>query len=220
MTLAPRPELAHGELERNWQLAIADLEAGLGPDDVALMSQVHGATVIEVTAPTGPGATIGEADGAWTAQTGVVLAVRTADCVPVLLAAPGGVAVAHAGWRGTVAGVVRATVEALCAGTGCVPSTVVAAIGPCISGAAYEVGDEVVEGLRSAGLPDAAFLHPHTGPRPHVDLGRAVEAQLRALGVHAVERIARCTQLDPELHSHRRSGVRSGRQAGLIARLP
>ena len=144
--------------------------------------------------------------------------MRVADCVPVLLAAPGGVAVAHAGWRGTVAGVVPQTVQALCEGTGCSPDQIVAAIGPCISGEAYEVGDEVVAGLRSAGLQDADFMAPTNRARAHVDLGRAVAAQLEAAGVPQIDRIERCTQTDPELHSYRRDGPRAGRLAGLIVR--
>ena len=125
-------------------------------------------------------------------------------------------AVAHAGWRGTAAGVVAATLAALTAASGCAASDVTAAIGPCISGAAYEVGPEVVAGLRDAGLPDEAFLHTSPGPRAHVDLGRAVAAQLAALGVAQVDRLARCTLRDDAFHSHRRDGAASGRLAGLI----
>lgn len=217
LTLAARPEVGPEELVRNWEIAL-DALGGPGPERVASMSQVHGAHVVRVAEPTGPHATIGEADGAWTTEPDLVLAVRTADCVPVLLAAPGAIGVAHSGWRGTVAGVVPATVRAMCEGGGFAPDRIVAAIGPCISGEAYEVGPEVVEALRSAGLDDADFLCATDGPRPHVDVGRAVEAQLRAAGVVQIERIERCTLRDRELHSYRRDGTSSGRLAGLIVR--
>jgi hypothetical protein len=94
-----------------------------------------------------------------------------------------------------------------------------AAVGPCISGAAYEVGDEVVAGLRAAGLADRDFLDPGEG-RPHVDLRRAVVRQLERAGVGDVWVDPRCTATDPELFSHRRDGPACGRFAGLVASSP
>lgn len=218
LNLGRRPDETAAALRANWDRVAATLEPRLGADDVALLSQVHGATVLRADAPTGPDAVLGEADAAITVRPGVVLAVRVADCVPVLIASPGGVAVAHAGWRGTAAGVVAATVRALAAATGDAPGAMTAAVGPHIGGDAYEVGDEVVGALRAAGLADADFLHPHVGPRPHVDLGRAVAAQLRAAGVTDVERVVACTRTDPRFYSHRRDGAATGRFAGVIVR--
>lgn len=217
LTLAAREDVGPDELLENWRRAVAALR---GPEvgRVAVLSQVHGARVVEVVAPGGPLDPVAEADGAWTAEPELVLAVRVADCVPVLIAAPAGVAIAHAGWRGTAAGVVPTTVAALCAGTGCDPQELVAAIGPCISGASYEVGPEVVAGLLDAGLEPGQFLEATAGDRAYVDLGRAVVAQLRGCGVTEIDRVGGCTRTDPSLHSHRRDGPRSGRLAGLIAR--
>ncbi len=217
MTLAAREGLASEELSENWRIAVDALGCGT-IDALAVAQQVHGNGVLEVTRAAGPLAVVGEADGLWTGQTGLILAVRTADCVPVLLAAPSGVAVAHAGWRGVVAQVVQATVRALCEGTGCKPADVSASIGPCISGDAYEVGAEVVHGLTAAGLAPNDFLHPQEGPKAHVDLGRAVDAQLRAVGVKDVSRLNICTLRDPRFHSHRRDGKLSGRNAGMVVR--
>ena len=217
LTFAPREALDAGVLEESWLWANQAL--GVAPDRVALMSQVHGASVVHATRPSGPGATLGEADGMWTERTDLWLAVRTADCVPVLFAAPGGIAVAHAGWRGTVRGVATATLGALCDGVGCHPSEVTAAVGPCIGGPAYEVGEEVVQGLRDAGLDTESFLHAHPGPRPHVDLAAAVRAQLSQAGVTRIDVAGLCTHDRPWLHSHRRDGSMSGRLAGFIARV-
>lgn len=174
---------------------------------VAWMSQVHGATVLEAQGP-GP---VGEADALLTRQPGLLLAVRTADCVPVLVASPQGVAAIHAGWRGVAARVVPAAVAALGGA-----SAAVAAVGPAIGGAVYEVGPEVVDGLRAAGIPLAVFLRPRPGRRPTVDLAAAVAHQLRAAGVGAVEVLPDCTFQDRGLHSHRRDGDAAGRNAGLI----
>lgn len=87
LTLARRDEVGPDELIENWRRATAAL-GGPGPERVAVLSQVHGARVVEVTEPGGPLEPVAEADGAWTAATDLVLAVRVADCVPVLLAAP------------------------------------------------------------------------------------------------------------------------------------
>lgn len=219
LNLARRPAERDEALAENWRRVVRSLHPALVPEAVAIVHQVHGARVLRVDHGRGPLEPMGEADALVTTVPGLVLAVRTADCVPVLLAAPGGVAAAHAGWRGTVAGVVPAAVRALCEATGAAPDEVVAAVGPHICAEAYEVGPEVVQGLRATGLADAVFLRPRPGARDHVDLGAAVEAQLRAAGVPRVDRVAGCTFTDARLFSHRRDAA-AGRQAGLVARCP
>ena len=217
LSLAAHPEQPASHLVENWRRALNAL-GGPGLERLAVLSQVHGARVVEVRMPGGPVEAVAEADGAWTTQEGLVLAVRTADCVPVLFAGPGAIGVAHAGWRGTAAGVVPETVAAICAGVGCAADALTAVVGPCISGAAYEVGDEVVQALLATGLAATDVLVDDAGPRPHVDLGRAVLAQLRDCGVGDRRRLAACTWSESHLHSHRRDGLSSGRQAGLIVR--
>lgn len=218
LDLARRGGVPDDELASRWQAVARGLHPGLSASDVVLLHQVHGARVLRATGPTGPLAVLGEADAVFTDVPGLVLAIRTADCVPVLLAGRRHVGAAHSGWRGTVAGVVPALVDALRA-AGEAPSRLVAAVGPAISGEAYEVGDEVVQGLRAAGLDDRDFLHPG-GDRPHVDLRAAVRAQLLRAGVGRVDVLPHCTVHDPRLHSHRRDGAASGRQAAVIARCP
>ena len=87
----------------NWDKVAKALAPELSAASVALLHQVHGNRVVEVSSPKGPFEVVADADGAVTTKKGIILAVRVADCVPVLLAAPGGVAVAHAGWRGAAA---------------------------------------------------------------------------------------------------------------------
>ncbi len=201
---APR-DLGVGASPAAWAAALVEIGA---PDvDLARISQVHGRTVLEATAP----GVVGEADALWTRRRGLALAVRTADCVPVLLAGDGVVAAVHAGWRGIAAGVVPATLAALGGGDG-----LVAAVGPAISGAVYEVGPEVVSGLRDAGIPPEVFLVEAGGPRPHVDPRAAVAWQLARGGVASVEVLPWCTFSDRTLHSHRRDGAASGRQAAMV----
>ena len=217
LNLAVHRDQPASDLVENWRRTLKTL-GGPGVERLAILSQVHGAHVVEVRTPGGPVDPVAEADGAWTMQVGLLLAVRTADCVPVLFAAPGAIGVAHAGWRGTAAGVVPKTVAAICAGVGCAPEELTAVVGPCISGKAYEVGNEVVAALLTSGLSAPDVLVDADGPRPHVDLGRAVLAQLRDCGVRQRDRIEACTWSDQRLHSHRRDGIASGRQAGLIVR--
>jgi YfiH family protein len=123
----------------------------------------------------------------------------TADCLPVALAGPKGVAMAHGGWRGLAGGVLTRAAEAVEARA--------AAIGPGIGPCCYEVGEEV--------LSEFAALDAVSDGR-HLDLGAVAEALLRRSGVDEVERADLCTSCNPELfYSHRRDGEKTGRQAGI-----
>ena len=218
LNLARREGEADAALATNWARTLRALDPRLA--EVAVAHQVHGRDVIRVERGRGPLDPLGDADALVTTIPGVVLAVRVADCVPVLLAAPGGVAAAHAGWRGTVAGVVEVALDALCEATGADPGAVVAAVGPHIGGTSYEVGPEVIEGLAATGLPEDTWRRRTPGRRDRADLGAAVEAQLRRLGVTRVDRVAGDTFADPRFFSHRRDGAGTGRMVGAIARLP
>lgn len=184
--------------------ALADA-VGISGVPVAFASQVHGAETIRVTR----GGLAGEADALITDRSQLLLAVRVADCVPVVLAGNGVVAAIHAGWRGLAAGVIPATLEAL-AGTG----PWIAAVGPCICMDCYEVGEEVVDGI-GAHMPESVFVR-RGGKRPHVDPGAAAVWQLKQSGVESVERVLACTRCSSELWSHRRDGASAGRQVGVV----
>lgn len=217
-SLAPHPGRPPAALRDDWAWALRRLGAGAGPERLGLASQVHGATVHRVEGPTGPERTVGEGDALVTGTRGVVLAVRTADCVPVLLAAPGAVGAVHAGWRGAASGVVPAAVHALGALTAAAPDRWWAAIGPSIAGRSYQVGPEVVEALEASGVPRSRFATPDPlePGRFRADVAAVVAAQLEVLGVGHVHRIAIDTFTDRRLFSHRRQAAASGRQAALI----
>ncbi len=154
-----------------------------------------------------------EADAIVSTLPGAVISIRVADCVPILMAAPRGVAAVHAGWRGTAADIARIALRALCERAECSPSEVRAAIGPCISGAVYEVGPEVHDAV-GAVTPAGDWAHASNG-RWRVDLAAANAAILRNLGVN-VEVLGWCTVGDPAFWSHRRDGATGGRQAAVI----
>ncbi|RMF65337.1 MAG: peptidoglycan editing factor PgeF [Bacteroidetes bacterium] len=183
---------------------------GFAPEALALAGQVHGAAVRVVTAPgLYPGF-----DGLVTATPGLLLGITAADCAAVLLADAdaGVVGACHAGWRGTVAGVVPATLDALRT-LGARPERLRAYVGPCISARHFEVGPEV------AARFDAAFVLRTPGQKPHVDLKAAVEAQLRQGGIPPdhIEVSARCTFAETHtFFSHRAEHGRTGRMMGLI----
>ena len=195
-----------------------------GPPALACLRQVHTADVHVVSTDGGGGWPLppAEGDGLWTRSPGLPLAVRVADCVPILLWDPIGIVGAvHAGWRGTARDIVGAALSLARRELGLRPERCWAAIGPCIGVAAFEVGDEVVAGLRGVGLADDE-LGLRLGPtgRPHVDLRAANRALLLRAGVRdaAIEDLGGCT-VGPPLrhHSHRRDGAAAGRQRGIIA---
>ncbi|MBN1334945.1 MAG: laccase domain-containing protein [Deltaproteobacteria bacterium] len=192
-------------------LGLALDRMGLPGAEVAACHQVHGARVFRVWGPAWPA---GDGDALVTTVPGLVLGVRTADCVPVLLAGPGGVAAVHAGWRGTAAGVVHAAVEALSAATGQPAGAFRAALGPAVGPCCYAVGPEVVDALAHVAPPEVFVAS--TG----VDLRAVVLHVLASLGVAARIAVPACTACDERFHSWRRDGRAAGRQAALVALRP
>lgn len=149
---------------------------GFRPEQLAWSRQVHGAEVLQVTAPGGA-----EGYDAFICQTpGIVLAVSVADCTPVLVydRERRAIAAIHAGWRGAAAGIVGKTLEAMAAAFGSRGADCYAYIGTCIDECSFEVGPEV------AAQFDQPFKRPETGQNKYwVDLKMACNAQLLEFGV-------------------------------------
>lgn len=196
--------------------AVATNRAALGwagalPSAPCWLRQVHGTRVWRFDAPT---AVEIEADASVTSTPGVVLAVLTADCLPVLFAARDGseVGAAHAGWRGLCAGVLEHTVAAMRSA----PVDLIAWLGPAAGPQAYEVGEEVHAAFVER---DAAAASAFNATRPGhwlCDLYALAKQRLAAAGVHAVYGGGRCTISETSsFFSHRRDG-RSGRMASLV----
>ena len=185
----------------------AALAGWLAPEvsAAAWLHQCHSADVH----PARPGL-VGDGDALLVREAGIAAVVATADCVPVVVVGAGGAAAIHAGWRGIVAGVVEHALDEL---GGAQRAWIGPAIGPCC----YEVGDEVADAVEAAS--ETSVRRPGRGARPHLDLARAVSAQLARAGIEAVATIDRCTRCHPELlASYRRDGERAGRNLTLVWR--
>jgi YfiH family protein len=211
--------LSHRRPHRPDDLAAArrDVADATGTDASTwhLLHQVHGADVAVVDERTPVGAELRGVDAAVTALPDRPLVVQAADCVPVLFAGDGVVAVAHAGRAGVVAGVASATVSAMSA-LGATTSTIRAVLGPAIGGCCYEVPASLQRDVALV-VPGAAATT--TWGTPSLDLPRAVSDQLEASGVGEVRTVGGCTACDSDARwfSHRRDPG-SGRHAGLVVR--
>jgi hypothetical protein len=149
------------------------------------------------------------------------LAIKAADCVPVLLADPvsGAVAGAHAGWRGTLARVVEVAARALAAEADAPVLRLTAVIGPAIRACCFEVGPEVVAAFRDSGHDVDRFqVRPGGAGRPHLDLTLANRLQLIEAGLRedAIADAALCTRCEPAFHSYRREGPGVGRNWSIV----
>lgn len=155
-------------------------------------------------------------DSLVTSLQGVVIGVNTADCVPIVLVdeVAGVIAVAHAGWRGTVGRIAKAAVEEMCR-QGAVASRIQAAMGPSICQECFEVGDEVVEAFKKAKFDlDAIVKRNSTTGKAHIDLRAAnsdvlVDAGLSAGNIMISQHCSRCEH--DRFFSARRLGINSGR---------
>jgi YfiH family protein len=208
--------------EREWtQVAEA---MGVAREDVLLVSQVHEATVAVASADRPRPWPRPKADAVVSNDASAAIAVRVADCVPVLLADESGRAVAaiHAGWRGVARRAIIAGVSALQTQYGIRPERLTAAIGPSIGPCCYEVGESTYQAFRDAGhhpLVLESWFEPRGGGKFHLDLWRASRDQLEGAGVmppnvHVAEL---CTKTHAAVfHSYRVDGASAGRMVGVI----
>jgi YfiH family protein len=180
---------------------------GLEPERIVIGHQVHGADLAAHAGPQRPapfrrpGSPIPDVDGHVTSTAGLAALVFVADCLPVALGGPGGVAMLHCGWRGLAAGILERGATAV--------EATDAAIGPGIGPCCYEVGDEVLAAF--------ARLGDGVADGPMLDLTEVARRLLFAAGVERIEVAGCCTSCDEgRFFSHRRDGRRTGRQAGLV----
>ncbi len=195
-------------VERNRARVVSGLKL---PEPPRWLKQAHGIRVVAAEVAAGRP----QADACVSARPNQVLAVMTADCVPVLFCDRRGqrVAAAHAGWRGLAAGVLNSTLAAM----GSDPSELLAWLGPGIGPRAFEVGPEVRQAFLARDPGAAAAFRPGQADRLLADLYRLARRQLERSGIGAVFGGEHCTYGDPaRFFSYRRDGQRSGRMGTFI----
>jgi YfiH family protein len=214
-------------VETNYQLLCAAL--GVSRDHLTTTWQVHGHHIVPAAAAD-RGSLVAKADGIVTDVPNLPVTQRYADCTPVLVYdwRRHAVGMAHAGWRGTVAGVSSALVAAMIRAYGSRAADLVAVVGPAIGPCCFEVGPEVVAAVRQA-FPEAEHLmvsqpaaanNGHGGAgtaRPHLDLWEANRWQLARAGVGQIEVSGICTRCQCDVYfSHRGGGGYTGRFAAVM----
>jgi polyphenol oxidase len=196
---------------------------GVAADHLVTPYQIHSPDVVTAERPWDPSARP-KADALVTKVPGLAIGISTADCGPVLLAeaTAGVVGAAHAGWRGAFTGVIEATISAMEA-CGADRSRIVAALGPMIRQANYEVGPEFVERFKTAAAANARYFKPAARDGHALfDLSGYIAARLATAGIRHTEDLGHCTYANPDLFfSYRRSVHRAqadyGRHVNAIA---
>jgi YfiH family protein len=225
--LRPEAKDPPANIRENWRRVLRHL--GAAARELVEVYQVHGDAVhvIPRDHPAHAAASDTRADALVTDDPGRIIAIRIADCAPVLISSADGrvVAAVHAGWRGVVAGVLPAAVRSMrqLRPESC-DRGMAAAIGPCISSASFEVGPEVGEEFRRVFGADTPHVRSGRDDRLMIDLKAALAEQLSSAGVRSVEILPHCTYGQPNLFfSHRRAtheGVATGRLAAIIGPRP
>lgn len=192
---------------------------GLGRRQWCRVHQVHAADVVFVDSVDSYIPDL-KADALVTTDPRAAISIRIADCVPILIATQRGniVAAVHAGWRGVITEAVGAAV-AIIRQYDADDQPLIAAIGPCISADAFEVGPEVASEFHRVFGDRAPVVRPPDKAKPHVDLREAIRLQLLSLGLppQHIETTDRCTVRDVnEFFSHRRDNGVTGRMATMI----
>ena len=199
------------------------LSLGFSPEDVVNARQIHSDIVVKVGPEhrgklMEPGASP-ECDALITNTPGIALYVSTADCTPILLWDPvtGAVGAAHAGWRGTAAGIAGKTVRAMVREFGCDPRDIHAAIGPNAGACHFETDSDVPQAILEAfGAEAEAHIRPQ-GNKYYVNLKAVNALSLRREGVRNISVSSLCTMCQPELFwSHRITKGQRGAQGGII----
>ncbi len=168
---------------------------------------------------------LNDIDALVTALPGICIGVNTADCVPIALVDPthGIIAIAHAGWRGTVGRIAQRTVETMCR-LGATPADIHATMGASICADCFEVGDEVPQAFEQAGFDMTEIVHRNaTTGKAHIDLWSANRQVLEAAGIPAdhITLPTACSRCHSDRYfSARRLGIHSGRTFTAIMRTP
>jgi len=224
MNLQLNPQVdSPANTEENHRIIAAS--QGFNENDIMNLWQRHTDKVIAIDktqAESRPHTNLGEADAVITNIEGILLAIRVADCVPILLydSANNAIGAVHAGWRGTFTQIGAKTVKEMCTQYGTNPANIKAAIGPAIGVCCFEVGADFYEQFHNEyGDAINEFFKLEHGRKPHCNLALMNMSFLINAGVCSqnIDISALCTMCNPKLfYSHRRSGEKRGTMAAFI----
>jgi purine-nucleoside/S-methyl-5'-thioadenosine phosphorylase / adenosine deaminase len=209
--------VVHGFSNRNFNGSVSDVARFFGLSKIATLNQIHSSVVFVIKdgfkeEPEQKG------DAIVTSLRGIGIGVFTADCVPLLLIdkSVSAVAVVHAGWRGTLSQITKATLLEMEKNFGTEPSTVSAVVGPSIGMCCYEVGKDVAALFKDKFANWDTYLFRKNDSKYVLDLKEANRTALVKEGVENIEVIKICTKCSNEFHSYRRDGKRVGNQLSFI----
>jgi len=216
--LAQIPFLVHGFGTRFWKEADFDSMAGLSGFHRVSIRQTH-SDIIRIISDV-PKERL-EGDALVTDRPGILLIIKTADCLPALVVDRPNRAVAavHCGWRGTLKKVLAKTLRTMSQSYDSDFTSLSVVLGPCIDRACYEVGEDVRDGFQREGLPKECFVrHPSKNEKYMLDLRGANRAQILDLGVPEknIFSVDICTHCDSDLFSYRRDQDHAGRLVNFI----
>jgi purine-nucleoside/S-methyl-5'-thioadenosine phosphorylase / adenosine deaminase len=200
-------------LDFSWLVHGFGLRDSVPPPLLTTAKQIHSATVLDACGRRGE--QIGEGDAIVSCEAGIAIGIRTADCVPILVADPENrmVACIHAGWRGTAANIAGATIDVM-RSRGSKPENLHVAIGPSIGSCCYGVGPDVM--LRF----EIWRRKVESDDGPTLDLPAVNESQLREAGVQQIWKSGECTFCQPaRFFSFRREKERAGRMLSFVSRV-
>lgn len=210
--------LAHGFGTAAWSLADFRKTGDWRMFKLVILKQIHSNIVrrVDRVPERRP-----EGDALITAEPGVLLIIKTADCLPVLIADPERrvVAAAHCGWRGTQKRILDGVIDELRSAYGCEPASLRVAFGPAIGPRCYEVGQEVRTAYAASGFPPGVFERvPGRADKYLLDLKKANAWLLKRRGVRAknIFSIDACTHCDPRFFSYRRDRNKSARMFNFV----
>jgi polyphenol oxidase len=195
---------------------------GASPPPLATVSQIHSSRWLRARAPLGAShVVLGEADAILTSEPGVAVGIATADCVPIVAvdAQARALAVVHAGWRGTLAGILRESLAAMKRDLGALPERIVVGIGPAVGACCYRVGEDVAASFAAA-RPGTTGVVLRRDGAPHLDLieENRLQAKEEGVSLRSVHALDVCTVCRADLcHSYRRDGPQAGRMWLLAA---
>jgi len=210
--------IVHGFADRNVRADLSEIEQHFELSKIAQLKQVHSAEVL-ILQDIENHDDLSEGDALVTDLKGVGIAIRTADCVPILLVddRQSVIAAVHGGWRGTLSEIAMNTVRLIESKYGISPSKLTAVIGPSIKKCCYEVGDDVASLFEDRGQNSDQYLFNSRESKYMLDLSLANKLELQKAGVLDIEVINICTKCNDSFYSYRREGRGVNTQLSFIA---